>query len=103
MSNTETKLAIRPLEDRVVIEVIDETDQTIGGIYIPDSAREKPQKGKVLAVGKGRMLDNGQRKEMDVKEGDTILFTKYGGTDIKMDGNEYKILSERDILGVIDN
>lgn len=103
MSQAGTKLKLRPLEDRVVIKVIDETEQTAGGIYIPDTAREKPQKGQVLAIGNGRLLDNGERKPLDVKEGDTILFTKYGGTDIKIDGEEYKILSERDILGVIEN
>ena len=103
MSATDTKLKIRPLEDRVVIKVIDESEQTSGGIYIPDSARERPQRGEVLAVGNGKLLDNGERRALDVKVGEMILFSKYGGTDIKIDGEEYKILSERDILGVIDN
>jgi chaperonin GroES len=103
MSTTSQKVNLKPLGDRVVIKVIDETEKTSGGIYIPDSAREKPQKGEVLAVGPGKMLDSGKREPMEVKTGDTILFTKYGGTDIKIDGEEYKILSERDILGVIEN
>lgn len=102
MSATETKTKLRPLADRVVIKVIDETEQTAGGIYIPDTAREKPQKGEVLAVGPGKFED-GKREPVDVKVGDVVLFTKYGGTDIKIDGKEYKILSERDILGVIEN
>lgn len=100
---TDTKLKLRPLEDRVVIKVCEETEKTAGGIYIPDSAREKPQKGKVLAVGKGKLLENGDRKPVDVQVGDIILFSKYGGSDVKIDAEEYKILSERDILGVIEN
>lgn len=102
MSTTETKAKLRPLADKVVIKVIDETEKTAGGIYIPDTAREKPQKGEVLAVGRGRLLDNGQREPMEIKAGDIVLFTKYGGTDIKIDGEEIKILSERDILGIIE-
>jgi chaperonin GroES len=102
MSATSTKVNLRPLGDRVVIKVIDESEKTSGGIYIPDSAREKPQKGQVLAVGQGKLLENGSREPMEVKVGDVILFTKYGGTDIKIEGEEFKILSERDILGVIE-
>lgn len=102
MSATETKVNLRPLEDRVVVKVCDETEKTAGGIYIPDSAREKPQKGEVMAVGNGRMLDNGQRKPLDVEVGNIVLFTKYGGSDVKIDSVEYKILSERDILGVVE-
>ena len=102
MSTTETKVKIRPLADKVIIQVIDETEQTAGGIFIPDTAREKPQKGLVLAVGPGKMLDNGSREAMEVSCGNTILFTKYGGTDVKIDGVEYKILSVRDILGVVE-
>ncbi len=93
---------IRPLGDKLVVEVIEETETTPGGIFIPDSAREKPQKGKVLAAGAGKTLDNGQKEEMEVKENDIVLFTKYGGTDIKIDNKEYKILSVKDVLGVIE-
>lgn len=101
MTATEQKLNMKPLSDRVVIELMDEESQTAGGIFIPDSAREKPIKGKVVAVGPGRVLDSGNREEMTVKEGDMVLFAKYGGTELKMGGTEYKILSEKDILGVI--
>lgn len=102
MSATATKTSIQPLADRVVIEIQDDTEQTSGGIFIPDTAREKPQKGIVLAVGPGKTLESGQREAMTVKIGDRVLFQKYGGTDIKLDGKELKILSERDILGIID-
>ncbi len=98
---TGTDLKIKPLADRLVVEVIDETETTSGGIFIPDTAREKPQKGKVLAVGQGKMLDCGKREEPEVKVGDVVLFAKYGGQDIKIDGTEYKILAERDVLAVI--
>lgn len=97
-----SELKVRPLGDRLVVKVIDETETTQGGIYIPDTAREKPQKGEVLAVGPGKLLENGQREEMEVKVGETVLFTKYGGTDIKIDNKEYKIVSIRDLLGVIE-
>ncbi len=93
---------IRPLGDKLVVEVIEETETTPGGIFIPDSAREKPQKGRVLAFGSGKTLDNGQKEEMEVKVNDIILFTKYGGTDIKIENKEYKILSIKDVLGVIE-
>lgn len=95
-------LKIRPLADRVVIKVIEETESTPGGIILPDSAREKPQKGQVLAVGPGKTLEQGSKEEMEVKEGDVVLYTKYGGTDIKVEDQEYKILSVRDILAVIE-
>ena len=93
---------IRPLSDKIVVEVIDETEQTSGGIFIPDSAREKSQKAKVLAVGPGKTLVNGQKEEMEVKVGDVVLFAKYGGSDIKVGDKEYKILSVRDVLGIIE-
>ena len=93
---------IKPLGERVVIKVIEETEQTSGGIFIPDSAKEKPQKGEVVAVGAGKMNDNGEREPMDVKVGDVVLYAKYAGTDIKMDGVEYKILSIKDALAIID-
>ncbi len=93
---------LKPLGDRIVIKVIEDTEQTSGGIFIPDSAKEKPQKGEVVAVGQGKMNEKGEREPMDVKVGDTILYAKYAGTDIKMDGVEYKILSVKDALAVIE-
>ena len=93
---------IRPLSDKIVVEVIDETEQTSGGIFIPDSAREKSQKAKVLAVGPGKTLENEKKEEMEVKVGDVVLFAKYGGSDIKVGDKEYKILSVRDVLGIIE-
>lgn len=95
-------LKIRPLGDKIVVKVVEETQTTTGGIILPDSAREKPQKGEVVAVGGGKTLDSGNKEPMDVKPGEIVLFTKYGGSDIKMDGVEYKILSIRDILGIIE-
>jgi chaperonin GroES len=102
MTKTETKVNIKPLADRVVLEVLNDTETTPGGIYIPDTAREKPIKGKVVAVGPGKLLESGKREEMSVKAGDVVLFAKYGGTDIKFGAGEYKILSEKDILGIIE-
>ena len=93
---------IKPLGDRIVIKVVEETEQTSGGIFIPDSAKEKPQKGEVVAVGEGKMNEKGEREPMDVKAGDVILYAKYSGTDIKMDGVEYKILSIKDALAIIE-
>ena len=93
---------LKPLGDRIVIKVIEDTEQTTGGIFIPDSAKEKPQKGEVVAVGEGKMNDKGEREPMDVKAGDTILYAKYAGTDVKIDGVEYKILSIKDALAVIE-
>jgi chaperonin GroES len=100
--STATDLKIRPLGDKIVVKIIEETETTPGGIFIPDTAREKPQKGEVLAVGPGKTLDNGQKEPMEIKVGEKILFTKYGGTDIKISNVEYKILSVRDVLGVIE-
>ncbi len=93
---------LKPLGDRIVIKVIEDTEQTSGGIFIPDSAKEKPQKGEVVAVGQGKMNEKGEREPMDVKVGDVVLYAKYAGTDIKMDGVEYKILSVKDALAVIE-
>ena len=93
---------IKPLGDRIVIKVIEDTEQTSGGIFIPDSAKEKPQKGEVVAVGLGKMNDKGEREPMDVKVGDVVLYAKYAGTDIKMNGVEYKILSVKDALAVLE-
>ena len=94
-------MAIKPLSDKIVIKVIEDTEQTSGGIFIPDSAKEKPQKGEIITVGPGRVTDNGEREPMDVKVGDVILYAKYSGTDIKVDGQEYKILSVKDALAVL--
>ena len=93
---------LKPLGDRIVIKVIEDTEQTSGGIFIPDSAKEKPQKGEVVAVGEGKMNEKGEREPMDVKVGDVVLYAKYAGTDIKMDGVEYKILSVKDAWAVIE-
>jgi len=92
---------IKPLGDRVVVKRIEEEPKTKGGIVLPDTAKEKPQKGKVIAVGTGRILENGQRVPLEVKEGDIVVFAKYGGTEIEIDGEEYVILSERDLLAVL--
>ena len=96
-------MAIRPLADRLVIKVIDDTEQTSGGIFIPDSAKEKPQKGEVIAVGPGKALEDGKREEMEVKVGDVVLFAKYAGTDVKLNDEMLKILSVKDVLGVLEN
>jgi chaperonin GroES len=93
---------IRPLHDRVVVKrIIDDKETTKGGIVIPDTAKEKPQEGEVIAVGNGKVLDNGTRAAMEVKKGDRILFGKYSGSEVKLDGQEYLIMREDDILGVL--
>ena len=94
-------MALKPLQDRIVIQVIEDTEQTSGGIFIPDSAKEKPQKGEVVAVGEGKTNDKGEKEPMGVNVGDIILYAKYAGTDVKMDGVEYKILSIKDALAVL--
>lgn len=93
---------LKPLGERIVIKVIEDTEQTSGGIFIPESAKEKPQKGEVVAVGLGKMNDKGEREPMDVKVGDIVLYAKYSGTDIKLDDVNYKILSMKDALAVIE-
>lgn len=95
-------MKIKPLGDRVVVEVLEEEEKTVGGIVLPDTAKEKPQEGKVVAVGTGRLLDNGQKVDLEVSEGDKIIFSKYAGTEVKVDDNEYLILSERDILAIVE-
>ena len=95
-------MKVRPLHDRVIIERIEETEQRVGGIIIPDTAKEKPQQGKVIAAGKGKIEKDGKVTPLDVKAGDTILFGKYAGQEIKIDGNEYLIMREEEILGVIE-
>jgi chaperonin GroES len=92
---------IRPLNDRILVKRLEEETQTAGGIIIPDSAKEKPAEGEIVAVGPGKMNDAGQRAVMDVKAGDRVLFSKYGGTDVKFDGQDYLIMREDDILGVL--
>ncbi|NLB17841.1 MAG: co-chaperone GroES [Syntrophomonadaceae bacterium] len=92
---------IKPLGDRVVVKVLEGEEKTKSGIVLPDTAKEKPQEGEVMAVGSGRTLDNGEKLAMEVKVGDRIIFSKYGGTEIKSDGEEYLILSERDILATV--
>jgi chaperonin GroES len=94
--------SIKPLQDRIIIKRIEEGEQIRGGIIIPDSAKEKPQEGEVIAVGAGKKLDSGERVAMDVKEGDRVLFGKYAGTEVKLDDEEYLIMREDDILGVIE-
>ena len=93
---------IKPLEDKVLVQIAEAETTTASGLVIPDSAAEKPQEAVVIAVGPGRLDDNGNRVAPDVKEGDTVVFSKYGGTEIKFDGEEYLILSARDILAVIE-
>ena len=95
------KPKVRPLRDRILLKRVDETEQTSGSIIIPDSAKEKPQQAEVVAVGSGRVLDNGTKIALDVKKGDKILFGKYSGTDIKLDGEEVLILREDEVLAVL--
>ena len=95
-------MSIRPLGDKLVIKVIEDTEQTSGGIFIPDSAKEKPQKGEVIAVGPGKTLEDGKKDEMEVKVGEIVLFAKYAGTDVKMNDETLKILSVKDVLGVLE-
>ena len=95
-------MKIRPLHDRLVIQRIEEGEQKVGGIIIPDSAKEKPQQGKVIAAGNGKVRDDGKRQPLDVKAGDTILFGKYSGQEIKLDGEEYLIMREDEVLAVLD-
>ncbi len=95
-------MKIRPLNDRVLVKRLEEEEKTKGGIIIPDTAKEKPIQGEVIAVGKGKIMENGDVKPLDVKEGDRVLFGKYAGTEVKIDGEEYLIMREDDILGVIE-
>lgn len=94
-------MKIRPLHDRVVVRRVEEETKTAGGIVLPDSAAEKPSRGKVLAIGPGKPLDNGEVRKLDVKVGDTVIFGQYGGSTVKIDGEELLILSESEIFGVI--
>lgn len=94
-------MTLKPLGDKVVVEVIDEPETTVGGIVLPDTAKEKSQRGKVVAVGSGKLLDSGERVALEVKQGDTVVFAKYGGTEINVDGKELMVLSERDIHAIV--
>ena len=96
-------MQVRPLHDRVLVKRLNEEEKTKGGIIIPDSAKEKPAQGEIIAVGQGRIGDDGKVRALDVKKGDKILFGKYAGTEIKIDGDEFLMMREEDILGVIAN
>jgi chaperonin GroES len=95
-------MKIRPLDDRVVIEPNEAEEKTAGGIVLPDTAKEKPMIGKVVAVGEGKLLDSGKRGQMSVKKGDTVIYGKYSGSDIEVDGVDYKIMRETEILGIVN-
>lgn len=95
-------MTLKPLGDKIVVEVIDEPQTTASGIVLPDSAKEKSQRGKVVAVGSGKLLDNGERVALEVNAGDTVVFAKYGGTEISLDGRELMILSERDVHAIVE-
>ena len=95
-------ISIKPLEDRIVIRQVEAEQTTASGLVIPDTATEKPQEGEVIAVGPGRVDDNGNRVPVDVKVGDTVIYSRYGGTEVKYEGQEYQILSSRDVLAVVE-
>ncbi|MCD6280306.1 MAG: co-chaperone GroES [Deltaproteobacteria bacterium] len=95
-------MKIRPLQDRILVRRIEEEEKTKGGIIIPDTAKEKPQMGEIISIGKGKKTDDGKVISLDVKEGDRVLFSKYAGTEVKIEGEEYLIMREDDILGVIE-
>lgn len=95
-------MSIRPLHDRLLVRRLEEEEKTAGGIIIPDSAKEKPAQGKVVTVGPGKLSDSGDRVALQVKEGDTVLFSQYGGTDVNLNGEEYLILREDDVLGIVE-
>ena len=96
-------MRVTPLHDRLIVQRLDEGEQTVGSIIVPDSAKEKPQRGKVFAVGLGKVKEDGSHQKPDVKDGDTILFGKYSGQEIKLDGQEYLIMREDDVLAIIDS
>ncbi len=95
-------MKIRPLQDRILVKRIEEEEVSSGGIIIPDTAKEKPQEGKVIAVGNGKLLDDGKLHPLDVKKGDKVLFSKYGGTEVNLEGDEHLIIREDDVLGVLE-
>ena len=96
------KMKIRPLQDRVIVRRLEEEEKTEGGIIIPDTAKEKPMEGRVIAVGKGKVLEGGKVVPLDVKAGDRVLFSKYAGTEVKLEGEEHLIMREDDILGIVE-
>ncbi len=95
-------MKLKPIGDKIIVEPEEEEEKTKSGIVLPDTAKEKPQKGKVIAVGPGKILDNGQRSPMEIKEGDIVIYSKYAGTEIKIEDKEYLIVSDRDILAVLE-
>ena len=95
-------MKIRPLADKVLVERIEAESKTAGGIVLPDSAKEKPQRGKIISTGEGKLLEDGSRSQMQVRKGDEVLFTSYAGTEVKLDGKEYMIMDETDIMAVIE-
>ena len=95
-------MQLKPLGDRLVVKAVDKEEMTKGGIVLPDTVKEKPVEGEVVAVGTGKVLDNGQKLPMEVKVGDRVIYSKYSGTEVKFDGEEYLILSERDVLAVVE-
>jgi len=97
------KMKIKPLDDRIVVEQSEAEEKTMGGIVLPDSAKEKPQRGKVLAVGPGKLLDSGERGKPSVKAGDEVFYGKYAGSDVEIDGKKYVILKESDVLAIIES
>jgi chaperonin GroES len=99
---TATKVKLRPLHDRILVKRLEEEDERHGSIIIPDTAKEKPQQGKVIAVGNGKLTDEGKKIPLEVKAGDRILFGKYSGSEVKIEGEEYLILREEDVLGILD-
>ena len=101
MAPTATKAELKPLGDRVVIESVEQAQQSAGGVILPDTAKEKPQEGVIIAVGPGRKTDKGDLIPMDLKAGDKVIYSKYSGSEIKLDGTEYLIISEKDVLAVV--
>ena len=97
------KIKIKPLDDRVVVQRLEQDDKTPGGIFLPETAKEKPQQGKVVAVGPGKMLDSGERAAMNVKKGNIVVFAKYGGTEVELDGKELIVMRESDLLAVLED
>ncbi len=100
-NSSSSKISLRPIGDKIVLKRIEAEDRTAGGIFLPESAKEKPKRGRIVSVGTGRVLDNGKRAEMQVKKGDEVLFTSYAGTEVKIDGEEYLIMDESDILAIV--
>ncbi|MBQ6774023.1 MAG: co-chaperone GroES [Synergistaceae bacterium] len=95
-------MKLKPLGDRIVVKVLDREEKTKGGLFLPDTAKEKPTEGEVVAVGTGKVLDNGQKQPVELKVGDRIIFSKYAGTEVKLDGEDFVIFSERDVLAIIE-